>query len=116
VLPKGPDIWLPLFRYLGKEPDFVVIVAGIHTSEQSGVEVARWINATLAARPKPTRLGAVIILEVFPQYGIQARKEELKIGAANWNESNEFREFQDAGKVWRFPTGISRRPVSRWRR
>jgi len=33
----------------------------------------------------------------------QARKEELKIGAANWNESNEFREFQDAGKVWRFP-------------
>jgi hypothetical protein len=106
--PKGPDIWLPLFRYPGKEPDFVVIVAGIHTSEQSGVEVARWINATLAARPKPTRLGALIIPEVFPQYGIRARKKELKVGAAAWNkpdkpESDEFREFRDAGKVWRFP-------------
>jgi hypothetical protein len=40
-----------------------MIVAGIHTSEQSGVEVARWINAILTARPKPLRLGAVIVPE-----------------------------------------------------
>lgn len=102
ALPKGPNVGFPLFRYPGKEPNFVVIVAGIHTSEQCGVEVARWINATLAARPKPARLGAVIIPEVFPQYGIQARQKELQLGAAKWNTSNEFREFL-VGKVKRFP-------------
>jgi hypothetical protein len=95
---------MPLFRYSGTETDFVVIVAGIHTSEQSGVEVARWINAIPTARPKPTTLGAIIVPEVFPQYGIQARQKELQVGAANWNSSNsnEFREFK-AGKVVRYP-------------
>jgi hypothetical protein len=101
--PKEPDIGLPLVPYFGKEPDFVVIVAGIHTSEQSGVEVARWINATLKARAKPTRLGAVIIPEVFPQYGIRARIKELQVSKESWNKSNEFREFKDERNVLRYP-------------
>jgi hypothetical protein len=96
VPPAQPiDIGFPFFRFPGKETDFVVIVAGIHTSEQSGVEVARWINAILAAGPRQTRLGAVIIPEVFPEYGIRARAKELLVGAAKWNSSNEYREYKD---------------------
>jgi hypothetical protein len=92
---KAPDLGMPSFRYPGTGTDFVVIVAGIHTSEQSGVEVARWINAILAAGPKPTRLGAVIIPEVFPQYGLQARAKELLIGARRWDKSNDYRDYPD---------------------
>jgi hypothetical protein len=104
VSPKEPNRGLPLVRYPGNDTDFVLIVAGIHTSEQSGVEVARWINAILAQRPKPTRLGAVIVPEVFPQFGIQARQKELQDGAANWNSSgsSDYREFME-GKVERYP-------------
>lgn len=103
--PIGPNSGLQLFRYLGKEPGFVLIVAGIHTSEQSGVEVARWINAILKARPitKPTRFGAVVIPEVFPDYGIEARTQELQLGADKWNKpSNDFREYK-VGNVRRYP-------------
>jgi hypothetical protein len=100
--PEEPNRGLPWVRYPGRETDFVVIVAGIHTSEQSGVEVARWINAILSARAKPTKLGAVILPEVLPQYGIQARRKELRVGSKIWNGSNEFREFKE-GKVWRYP-------------
>lgn len=65
----------------GTSPDVVLIVAGIHTSEQSGVEVARWIRVKLAARPKPTRLSALVIPEVFPDEGKNARADEWKTGA-----------------------------------
>lgn len=74
--------------FFGTSAQFVLIVAGIHTSEQSGVEVARWIQVKLAVRPQPTRFGAVIIPEVFPTRGVDARTDEWRTGSAGdkWRE------------------------------
>ena len=41
--------------FFGTGPDFAIILAGIHNSEQSGIEVAHWIRTKLAARSQPTR-------------------------------------------------------------
>lgn len=68
--------------FSGSSAQFVVVVAGIHASEQSGVEVARWIAAKLERREKPTRFGAIIVPELFPSYGEQARTAEWKTGSA----------------------------------
>jgi hypothetical protein len=68
--------------FQGLASDSALIVAGIHSSEQSGVEVARWIAVKLAARAKPTRLGALVIPEVFPDEGRNARTVEWKTGSA----------------------------------
>lgn len=86
--------------FSGTSPDYVVIVAGIHTSEQGGVEVAHWIRTKLAARSQPTRLGAVVIPEVFPDRGLQARATEFTVGPGTWNASkaDDFREARDGRK------------------
>ena len=73
--------------FFGTEPRFVLIVAGIHESEQGGIEVAHWIRTKLAARTRPTRFGAVVIPDVFPERGLQARADEWKRG--------------DTGNTWR---------------
>jgi hypothetical protein len=67
---------LEIHRFDGTDPGFVLILAGIHSSEQSGVEVARWLVTKLAAKEKPTRLGAVVIPDVYPARGIAARTDE----------------------------------------
>jgi hypothetical protein len=71
------DYW-----FFGSSSDFVLIVAGIHNSEQSGIEVAHWLRVKLAQRPKPTRLGAIVIPEIFPDDAINARTAEWKTGGA----------------------------------
>jgi hypothetical protein len=90
---------LDVHVFFGTDPGFVVIVAGLHTSEQSGVEVAHWIRVQLAARTKPTRLGAIVIPEVFPDRGLEARAKEWSVGAAQWSKrdgaSDDFREYRD---------------------
>jgi hypothetical protein len=82
---------LETHRFQGTDPDFVLIIAGIHMSEQSGVEVARWIIAKLAALGTPTRLGAVVIPEVFPDRGIAARTEAYPA-----NDISDWREITPA--------------------
>src|SRR5438128_216435 len=82
--------------FFGTAPDFVLIVAGIHANEQSGVEIAHWIRVKLAKRPKPTRLGAVIIPEVFPARGFGARTDEWAHGEAS---SDKWREITDGKKT-----------------
>lgn len=79
--------------FFGSAPEFVVVVAGIHTSEQSGVEVAHWVRTKLAARSVPTRLGAIVVPEMFPAQGEMARAREWEVGAERWSTSvcNEFR-------------------------
>lgn len=79
---------LEIHRFEGTDPGFVLIIAGIHTSEQSGIEVARWTAVKLAARDKPTRLGAIIIPEVFPERATAARTEEFpkKPISESWRE------------------------------
>lgn len=78
---------LETHRFEGTEPEFVLIIAGIHTSEQSGIEVARWIAAKLADRPTPTRLGAIVIPEIFPERAMAARTDEFqKLGMKKWRE------------------------------
>lgn len=69
-------------EFSGSSAQFVIVVAGIHASEQSGVEVARWIGAKLDGREKPTRFGAIIVPELFPRRGEQARTAEWKTGSA----------------------------------
>ncbi|MGW2523229.1 hypothetical protein ACWC09_40850 [Streptomyces sp. NPDC001617] len=71
------------YVFYGSEPQFVLIVAGIHESEQSGIEVAHWIRTKLAARSRPTRFGAVVVPDVFPQRGVAARTEEWRSGDAS---------------------------------
>lgn len=76
----------------GTVHEVVLMVAGIHASEQSGVEVARWVRSMLAERATPTRLGAVILPEVFAVPGRRARAHERTVGAARWeNDCNRFR-------------------------
>jgi hypothetical protein len=72
----------------GASPDFVLIIAGIHTSEQTGVEVARWIRVKLAAQAKRTGLSVALIPEIFPDEGRDARTAELK----NPADLQDFRE------------------------
>jgi|KBSMisStandDraft_5_1062788.scaffolds.fasta_scaffold42891_2 hypothetical protein len=68
---------LETHRFQGTSSDYVLIVAGIHTSEQSGIEVARWILSQLQARDSPTRLSALVIPEVFPDRAAAARTDEF---------------------------------------
>lgn len=78
------------YLFLGATPEFAVIVAGIHPSEQSGVEVAEWIQVKLAARPKPTKRGVLVIPEVFPGIGLGARAAEWRSGPQQtWREIKE---------------------------
>src|SRR4051794_35964518 len=64
--------------FFGTSPDFVLIVAGIHANEQSGIEVANWICSKLENPKKPSRLGAIVIPEVFPARAHSARTAEWK--------------------------------------
>jgi hypothetical protein len=80
-------ITLKDYVFEGTSPDFVFIVAGIHNSEQSGIEIAQWIRVKLANRPKPTLFGAIVIPEAFPVDARKARTDEWKTGsAAKWRE------------------------------
>ena len=74
--------------FFGTDPGagFVLIIAGIHTSEQSGVEVAHWISTKLAAQNKPTRLGTIVIPEIFPDRGLKAREKEWNVSPDDWNK------------------------------
>lgn len=81
------------YVFFGSEPQFVLIVAGIHESEQGGIEVAHWIRTKLAARKKPTRFGAVVIPDVFPERGLLARADEWKRG----DTDNTWREIPRPG-------------------
>lgn len=83
--------------FFGTSPDFALIIAGMHVSEQSGIEVAHWIRTQLAARSQPTRLGAIVIPEVFPGRGLEARAAEWTAGPARWDGGvgGNFREYPD---------------------
>src|SRR5689334_16803843 len=83
--------------FFGTGPDFAIILAGIHNSEQNGGEVAHWIRTKLAARSKPTRLGAIVIPEIFPARALQARAAEWTAGPAKWDGggAKDFREYPD---------------------
>jgi len=72
----------------GTAPEWVLVVAGFHGNEQSGIEVAHWMRVLLAARPKPTRLGCFIIPEMFGERDRAARAAEWKNGVAgsDWRE------------------------------
>jgi len=84
--------------FFGGEPGFVLIVAGIHESEQSGIEIAHWIRVKLTKRPNPTRLGAIIIPDLFRERGgEEARTAEWKTDYGDWNKKGEdYREISDA--------------------
>ena len=83
--------------FFGKDAGFTLIVAGLHSSEQGGVEVAHWVRAKLTALAKPTRLGAVVIPEVFPDRGRSARDVEWTVGPTRWDvrggKGDDFREY-----------------------
>ena len=44
------------YCFFGTSPDFVLIIAGIHTSEQSGVEIANWIRVIALVQQRPRTL------------------------------------------------------------
>ncbi len=95
MAPPKPDNGFAANHFPGTAPEGVVlIVAGLHTSEQSGVEVANWIRVKLAELPKPSRLSAIVIPEMFPAFGEQARKKEWLHPGDQWdNYSDDFREY-----------------------
>lgn len=75
------------YLFHGTTPEFALIVAGIHANEQGGTEIADWIRVKLAARATPTRRGALIIPEVFPERAVAARTDEWKSGPQQrWRE------------------------------
>jgi hypothetical protein len=87
---------LNMHLFFGTSPQFVVIVGGMHGTEQSGIEVARWIGVKLANRARPTRLGAIVIPDLFPDRDTKARTDE-------WNKGvvpDKWREFNDGGKTY----------------
>jgi len=91
---------LEAHRFQGTDPQFALIIAGIHASEQGGVEVARWIVSKLAARDKACRLGAVVIPEVFPDRGIGARTEEFpNKDISGWREITPATRKKTGSKV-----------------
>jgi hypothetical protein len=78
---------------------FVVIVAGLHNSEQGGIEVAHWIRTKLTELKSPTRLSAVVIPEVFPDKALDARATEWKTSPDKWNNrqspvGDNYRKYQ----------------------
>jgi hypothetical protein len=80
---------LEIHRFEGTDPDFVLVIGGLHTSEQSGIEVARWVAVKLAARKTPTRLGAIVIPEIFPQRAVAARTDEFsKTSRGDWRDDD----------------------------
>lgn len=99
--------------FFGTDDEFVLVVAGIHSSEQGGVEVAHWVRTKLAGRRTPTRLGAVVVPEIFPAQGQLARAREWEVGPHRWNaaESGKFRDpvanrhFPPPGRPLSFLTG-----------
>jgi len=72
----------------GTAPEWVLIVAGLHGNEQSGIEVAHWVRVKLAARTTPTRLGAFVVPELFAERDRGARAAEWRSGVAgaDWRE------------------------------
>lgn len=82
----------------GTDPGWVLVVAGFHGNEQSGIEVAHWIRVLLAARPKPTRLGCFIVPGLFGERDRGARAAEWKSGVAG----SDWRELK-VGKRTLFP-------------
>ncbi|MFJ9696353.1 hypothetical protein [Kitasatospora sp. NPDC101183] len=97
-----PDNGFTAHHFPGTSDGVVLIIAGLHTSEQCGVEVANWILAKLADPQKQARLGAIVIPEVFPQYGRAVRRVEWIHPGGKWEEkigkdrhirSNDYREY-----------------------
>lgn len=87
--------------FFGTSPDFVLVVAGIHGTEQSGIEIAHWMRVKLAARPTPTRLGAIIVPDIF----FTAR--DLDARAVEWNRgsipADDWRDLFNAKKQKVYP-------------
>lgn len=87
--------------FFGTSSDFVVVVAGIHGTEQSGVEIAHWMRVKLAGRSAPTRLGAIIVPDIF----FAARNVAAR--AVEWNRgsipADDWRELFDEKKRKLFP-------------
>jgi hypothetical protein len=86
------------YLFFGTTPEFAVIVAGIHANEQGGTEIADWIRVKLAQRATPTKRGALIIPEVFPDRGLGARTDEWTSGP-----NQKWREITLKGGVTVFP-------------
>ena len=62
--------------YAGNSKDVVLIVAGIHESEQSGVEIACWVKVLLdklTANNKKPEKSVLVIADVDPERGKLAR-------------------------------------------
>lgn len=74
--------------YPGTSAGWVLVVAGFHGNEQSGIEVAHWIRVKLAQRRTPMRLGAFIVPELFGERDRAARAAAWRNGVAgsDWRE------------------------------
>lgn len=78
----------------GDSTDIVLVTAGIHSSEVSGIEVANWVKVKLAARPKRTYFSVVVVPEIFPERARAARTAQWKAGASADDDSvSGFREI-----------------------
>jgi hypothetical protein len=69
----------------GRTSDVALVIAGVHGSELSGIEVAHWIRVKLQARQatkKSPFYTTVVVPEVFPEQANIARNLRRKMGFA----------------------------------
>src|SRR6266446_6540979 len=71
---------LTTITFPGQIKDVALVVAGIHASELSGIEIAKWLWVLLEGQAKRPLFTTIMIQEVFPNLAMMARAKLLKEG------------------------------------
>lgn len=69
---------LQSYIFWGLKPDTALVIAGVHGSEMSGIEVANWMRVKLQAGQVPPTFTTIIIPEIFPAQARIGRAYRLK--------------------------------------
>src|SRR5712672_1214333 len=62
----------------GISDDIALIIAGVHGSELSGIEVANWVRVKLQQSSVPPLYTTIVVPEVFPKLAQDARNERIR--------------------------------------
>jgi hypothetical protein len=76
---------------LNSSSNIILVIAGVHGSELSGIEVANWMRVKLLHSQVPPVFPTIIIPEVFPEQAKIAREYRLSKPLADASDDNKGR-------------------------
>jgi len=83
--------------FMGKSEEVALVIAGVHGSELSGIEVARWMCVKLGQRLSPWYT-TVIIPELFPRQAEIAREWALE-KYDQWGDPRRYMDDDSRGRL-----------------